>query len=42
MGRRHGCQSCKAHDVDGRGLANVDLIPSGPERRAVMNGTDGC
>ena len=28
-----------AYDVDGRGLANVDLIPSGPERRAVMNGT---
>ena len=28
-----------AYDADGRGLANVDLIPSGPERRAVMNGT---
>lgn len=27
-----------AYDADGRGLANVDLIPHGPERRAVMNG----
>lgn len=27
-----------AYDTDGRGLANVDLIPHGPERRAVMNG----
>lgn len=28
-----------AYQADGRGLANVDLIPAGPERRAVMNGT---
>ena len=27
-----------AYDADGRGLANVDLIPHGPERRSVMNG----
>ena len=28
-----------AYDVGGRGLDNVDLIPSGPASRAVMNGT---
>ncbi len=27
-----------AYNVDGRGLANVDLIPHGPDRRPVMNG----
>lgn len=28
-----------AYNVDGRGLANVDLIPAGPDRRPVMEGT---
>ena len=28
-----------AYDTDGRGLANVDLIPAGPDRRSVMEGT---
>ena len=28
-----------AYDADGRGLANVDLIPAGPDRRSVMEGT---
>lgn len=28
-----------AYDADGRGLANVDLIPAGPDRRPVMEGT---
>ncbi len=27
-----------AYDADGRGLANVDLIPAGPDRRPVMQG----
>lgn len=27
------------YDLDGRGLANVDVIPAGPDRRPVMNGT---
>ncbi len=27
-----------AYDVDGRGLANVDVAPHGPERRAVVSG----
>ncbi len=27
------------YDKGGRGLANVDLIPAGPDRRPVMNGT---
>lgn len=27
------------YDKGGRGLANVDLIPAGPDRRQVMNGT---
>lgn len=26
-------------DLDGRGIANVDVLPAGPDRRAVMNGT---
>ena len=27
-----------AYDVDGRGLANVDVAPHGPERYAVVSG----
>ena len=27
-----------AFDLDGRGLANVDVIPNGPERRFVTGG----
>ena len=39
MGRRDGCQPVRgAYDVDGRGLANVDVAPHGPERYAVVSG----
>lgn len=29
-----------AYDLDGRGLANVDIIPIGPQRRPIMMGHD--
>ncbi len=31
-----------AYDVDGRGLSNVDLLPVGKDRRAVIFGEKKC
>ena len=39
MGRRDGCQPVRGRvQRDGRGLANVDVAPHGPERYAVVSG----